>query len=493
MWKLYILLAFLLVCLSSCKTEFEDFQDHALKLGAGGRLGKESFYMLLDEIGRGKDNSFKKMFYDHNRLDTLKVANYLSKLYATKDLKIPAQLIYTGSGHGLENTPQGSKFNINVYLENSASIDGYVSGHTEFKDALYSFLGDIKLSEYCDSLNLNYINRTIPFSKLNADASGINDFIQTLTPASFKKRGGVRSSSDIMQILGNVLNRTNSSNMSVVVSDFVFSPGLRQNASNYLAQESIGIKANFANKLKQFDLSVMVIQLMSSFDGFYYDETDKPFRLSSRRPYYVWLMGSERQLKAIIKSGVIENIRGGYQNRLLLQKVHQTSTPDYKILYTEKIGSFHLPSGARGPIENATASNQLRTMNKFAFNVAVDYSESLLDPSYFSDTGNYSHNKNYAIAAKQIGLTADPSLSNFTHLIRLTTAEPRPETITIAIRGRMPQWIKDSSSENDTQLTTNLQEQKKTFGLNYLIEGVYNAFYQAPGNDTISSFDIIIK
>lgn len=37
----------------------------------------------------------------------------------------------------------------NIYVENSGSMDGYVKGKTEFEQAVYSYLSDIKISDIC--------------------------------------------------------------------------------------------------------------------------------------------------------------------------------------------------------------------------------------------------------------------------------------------------------------------------------------------------------
>jgi hypothetical protein len=82
----------------------------------------------------------------------------------------------------------------NAYIENSMSMDGYVNGSTEFKNAIYGFLSDIllKTNGLTDSLNLFYANSEMfPFKE------DVRDFIEKLNPASFKARGGKRSSSDI--------------------------------------------------------------------------------------------------------------------------------------------------------------------------------------------------------------------------------------------------------------------------------------------------------
>ncbi|MDN5289031.1 MAG: hypothetical protein JWR38_5305 [Mucilaginibacter sp.] len=492
MRNLYLFFLLSILCLSACRSDFDAFQDHALKLAEDGEIKPAEFDQLLNDIRKAKGSSFNRLFYDNGRLDTSKVANYLSKLYANKNIKIAPDGIW--SSRASERFGRSSRFNVNVYLENSASIDGYVNGSTTFKDAIYSLLGDISINNYCDSLNLNYINKTVTFTRQMAGAAAIHDFIQTLTPDSFRRRGGNRGSSDLKEVMSTVLGRTNENNASILVSDFVFSPGRRVNAHDYLAGQSIGIKVDFANKLKHFDLSVLAIQLISDFAGYYYDQMDKPTMMHCRRPYYIWIMGSRTQLRTIIKSGTIERIRAGYLHKLLIQGTRIPFAPNYKILYADKIGAFRLPNSALGPITDARASTQPRTRNKFGFHVAVDFSESLQDAAFFLDTTNYRHNDNYSLRAEQISSnTADPSLKGFTHQLHLMTTALRPEKLTISVKAGVPVWVKYTTSENDQRINSDLQEQQKTFGLQYVVDGMYDAFDQVYGNNAISSFDIIIK
>ncbi|MDR3251423.1 MAG: hypothetical protein LBT42_07175 [Tannerella sp.] len=82
---------------------------------------------------------------------------------------------------------------INVYIENSGSMDGYVRGVTEFEQAVYNYLSDIKISGVADSLNLFYINSKVIPQGSGSDIAVIEDFILKLEPSSFSQKGGGES------------------------------------------------------------------------------------------------------------------------------------------------------------------------------------------------------------------------------------------------------------------------------------------------------------
>ena len=96
-----------------------------------------------------------------------------------------------------------------------------------------------------------------------------------------------------------MLKTVDDQNAAVLISDFVFSPGKNVNAQDYLNNQGVGIKIDFAEKIKKFDLSAVIIQLESNFEGTYYDKTNKPIPFKGKRPYYIWIFGSNRRLLKI--------------------------------------------------------------------------------------------------------------------------------------------------------------------------------------------------
>ena len=92
---------------------------------------------------------------------------------------------------GMSRNLSGQKPIVNVYLENSGSMFGYVNGLTEFEESVYSYLSDICLSGI-DSLNLYYINnRIIPQQSNPLDivlASKI--LLRSCLPNHFVSAGG---------------------------------------------------------------------------------------------------------------------------------------------------------------------------------------------------------------------------------------------------------------------------------------------------------------
>jgi hypothetical protein len=78
-------------------------------------------------------------------------------------------------------------------------------------------------------------------------------------------------------------------------------------------------------------------------------------------------------------------------------------------------------------------------------------------------------------------------------LLKLQTSELREEVLKIDLVGKTPSWVLNSTSIDDSNILNDNSEQQKTFGLQYLIEGVSDAFYPKSNSNTINSINITIK
>lgn len=475
--------------LSGCKTDFARFQDEAVTFASNDKkIDQNEYNTLVERIKASDDSSLKQFVGANKEIDNPKLAEYLLKLFTAKRIAMTAKDIWQPS------QAQAPKFNVDVYIENSASMDGYVKGATEFETAVYNLLGNFKTSDFCDSLNLNYINKNITYTKTNALQQDIQDFIERLEPATFQQRGGDRSVSDLQKILQTVVEKVDDKNAAILVSDFVFSPGKNIDATDYLNNQQVGININFVEKIKKYHLSAIVIQLQSTFDGAYYDKNNQLIPLKTKRPYYIWFFGNSEQVKTILDKKIFDTIKGGYLNRIVFTSVKEAVPLEYKILLRPRTGDFKLEAGAKGGITEASASRDNQTKGLFAFYVAVNFSGSMQDMNYFSDGANYRlSNSKYNLTVERIADANDPATQGFTHKLKLETNELRDETLKIDVIGKIPTWVENSTSTDDGAIATSDAEKQKTFGLKYLIEGISDAFYPQSSENIINTISISIK
>lgn len=359
----------------------------------------------------------------------------------------------------VEPIPNIKKPIINVYLENSGSIDGYIKGFTEFEQAVYSYLSDIKISDLTDEMNLFYIN-----SDVIPTENEISDFIEKLEPTSFKARGGNRGTSDISDVLKSILSETNDSTVSIMVSDCIFSPGKNKDANQYLMNQQIGIKSSFAEYLKKRDLAVIVYQLTSQFDGIYFNRENKPIQINDKRPFYIWLIGNQNYIKEITSKVDVNKIKGsGVQNIFVANNTDKKLS--YGILQSPKLGTFSL-------VDSKKIAKAKGDSNGLLFSVGVDFSLFILDNSYLIDNLNYKvSNPSYSVEILKT------KTKNYTHTMKISTIHKiiTPTNIKIQLLNRLPDWIEEYNDDEGLDIFKN-DAMNKTYGIKYLIGGVYDAF-----------------
>jgi hypothetical protein len=479
---------FMLLFIGCEGTDMARFQKEAVDFASDNKIDQIEFTKLVSDIKASKEKGFSQFLGPDNEVDNKKLVGHLLKLFAAKKLALTRNDIWPP-----ESEPVPAKFNVDVYIENSASMDGYVKGQTKFETSIYSLLGALKTSDLCDKLNLNYINRKITFTKSNVPTEEIQDFIEKLEPSTFKQMGGDRGTSDLSEILKTVIEKVDDSNLAILTSDFVFSKGKNLDSKQFLNNQTLGTSLKFHDKLQIFDLSLIVLQLESEFDGIYYDQQNKPITLKTSRPYYIWIVGSSSQIKSILGKKILNYLKQGYLNHLVFQKLNEPEHPDYKILMRPRIGEFELNSGAKGPITGAAVSRDTQNKGIFTFTMAVKFSESMQDSKYFLDPANYQLSDNrYTLTVEPVN-ESDQALKGFTHKLILSTKELSDEVLKIDVVAKTPGWIGAFSSLDDANIASDENEKHKTFGLKPVVDGVGEAFYPLSKENIMSTLSVSIK
>ena len=378
----------------------------------------------------------------------------------------------------------------NAFIENSASMDGYVNGASAFKNSVYSFLSDLKspLRNITDSLNLYYVNsKTIPFR------DDVKDFIEKLDPTTFRSRGGNRGQTDISNVFKIIFDQTPPDHVNVLVSDCVFSPGRNRNATDYLVNQSIGIKNQFEQKLSQTkNFSTIVYQLHSKFDGLYYDLENKGQKITEERPYYIWVLGPQEHVDHMLNQLDVTRLSGLKHQHIFAS---ERSKPDYRVLINKRYGIFRPSKNQpKTGIESAKPETRGPNTGMFRFAVGVNLDGFGFDESYIKDPENYRiNNEDYSIEIERIGdseKSRSEVLKNYTHYLLLSTNKIKTEELEIELLRQMPNWVNQSHSMNDKNQIGD--ELSKTYGIKYLIDGVKDA-YLAAVKDSDTYFKISVS
>ena len=393
---------------------------------------------------------------------------------------------------------------VNVYIENSASMDGYVEGVTEFEQAVYNYLSDIKISDFTEELNLFYIN-----SQIIPHGSDIADFIEKLEPTTFRQRGGNRGTTDISNVFKTILAETKENDVAILVTDGIFSPGKGKNAQEYLVNQQIGIKNSMAEYLKILpNTAVVVYQLSSKFDGKYFNREDKPTNINAQRPYYIWVVGNVANI-ALLKSLVPEkNFKGsGIQHSFTLLPSIEKEI-NYAILSSPKFGSFDRQTSSGGGCSRkkdiANPKTSIYNIKKasngvhkgdFMFTIGMDLSlfSILLGDEYLMNTESYARlinkqpNNDYFIEMEH---STNPN-TNYTHNMKLTTDIISVGELEIILRNNLSNWVSEINDDEGLDIHKD-NAINKTFGIKYLVEGIYEA-YQMRGNTIYTTMKFNLK
>jgi hypothetical protein len=373
-----------------------------------------------------------------------------------------------------------TKVNYSIYIENSGSMDGYVAGITEFEQSVYSLISDIRIADYTDSLNLNYINSQVIDWKKNAQDPEIVDFIEKLEPTTFRGKVGDRSHSDLQNVFKQVLNKTTPNTVSVIVSDCIFSPGKSRDAQNYLVTQQIGFKTAFDKKLDSFDFSTLIMQFTSKFTGYYYDKTDNPtFVNGQQRPFYITILGAPEFLDQFLTQIKLEKRYReiGYKDCYLLSNPKALKI-EAKIIRNNAIGEFDIEMPANKlTINNAQTGGKSKTDKVLQFSIAASLSKYRIDSKYLEDSTNYELPPNYKISGinKNTDETNE-SLKGFSHIFTISTRDiKQTQKVEIKLKNQIPAWVSEHSSLDDSNIL-NPSELSKTFGLHFLLKGMAEAY-----------------
>lgn len=352
---------------------------------------------------------------------------------------------------------------INVYLENSGSMDGYVKGQTEFEQIVYNYLVNLKLAKITSELNLFYIN-----SDVLPQQDDVQDFIEKLEPTSFKAKGGNRGTSDISQMIKMIMDEMNDSTVSIFISDCIFSPGKGKDASDYLNNQKIGIKDAVGQYFNSHPkLAVMCYRCMSTFNGYFYDRNDAGTLYQGERPFYVWLFGTQGALNRIQNEMLKSRYQlDGVQNEFMAF-AGGTTMPDSCYAVKRGSGKFDLKrSDSKHSIENLKADKN----GKVRFSIEVNYASLILSDSYLCDTSMYVLNDpQYKI----VGVERIKEYQKYSHIIHIEAERVHPSNLEIQLCTDTPTWPAHYNDEDGNGIDESNAE--KTFGIKYMTDGIAEA------------------
>lgn len=360
--------------------------------------------------------------------------------------------------------------NFNVYVESSASMDGYVTGNTKFKTTLHRLIGQVIADVLVDDnhVNLNYIT-----TETTKKDSNPKVFTQTLSPSSFSDANGDRANSDIIEIISSVVKATSKGDVSMFVSDCVYSPEPSVDIDKALKKQQTDMLNILKNKSKKNSaFGILLYRITSDFHGIYYTKTNAHISCNGQRPYFIWFFGDER---------ILANVHESIYKIMKEEKAdYIVGIPGYKYLPYKTIRSDHAYH---------YLSAKSREDSIFTFSFYADMRPLPLTGDYMVNKANYECGKNKYYIKKIETVTQSNGKAddyNYKYMVSIRggkNAMITPTTIDISLNSMLkevPNWVVKYDDPIGEDYDRGYDPKKlRTFGLKSLVEGVVD-FYKEP-------------
>lgn len=374
----------------------------------------------------------------------------------------------------------------NIYIENSGSMDGYISQPSEFKDVLRSFTSDIR-PNFGVYPGFYFVNDKGAFDQFpNSPTPDYYKFIADLSPSNSKIKFPPGSDSSIDDII-NFSTQNMKNKISIVFSDCVLS--YKQTGPEGAKTAEAHIKNFMPDKIEKQNLSTIVIKFKSKFKGTYYNESNKGVGITVNknidRPYYALIFGEAAALKYLLSKIDFRKYPGFEASYTLLANNNEVK-PESIITYKNKIGSFEFEK----PASNMKIINaeEKKGSTDFQFSINVNLNDLPFQNDFLMEKSNYYIDNDF----KVVSIEKLDDTDGYSHTISFKTNSLKQiSKLNFGINYSIPNWVTQTGSDKDDDPLDSLQ-QKQTFGFKYLMSGFSDA-YVAKNDDLQFKIPITIN
>ena len=379
----------------------------------------------------------------------------------------------------------GKPLRLKLYLEASASMFPYdaPSGNGAFKRTLNDVLTEF------DAVNPNQGKLFVVNTEVNDLGLTLPQFFKEKNIFTVAKTKGKTTSTDFERIFSDILHNTSGDDLSVLVSDLIYSdPSLTGMSAQKTLDAASSLLSTVFNPYASTH-SMLVIKLEADFDGTYYSWNNAKKKYAGERPYYLCLIGRNETMQRLYQDPAYQTIRRfdqlpGYADSWFFGRDDKAVTPFYSVLVNDPARKGRFKRSDEEVRSHAKAIHALTDVQpdvagkSLAIPVAVDLSALRVPASLLTDVSQYAveGKDNFRVSAVQPYSGANGT----THKLLLTTDKPArgDRTVTIRLRRQFPpRWITNTNTTNDAAPDAN-----STFGLQNLLAGVERAYN--PNNQT---------
>ena len=431
-------------------------------------------------------------------------------------LLISFSLLLLGCNDTIVKTSTKEKnVKVSVILENSGSMAGFFTGNTEFVSNVTN------LASSLDKIVLETQKSKI-IDRVDSSKSGDTTFIDSvslsLSPPQFFTVGSnsqnkpiasnastfnsllktgiaTESTSPLDKILQNAVDSTGDSNVTMLISDFIYDDKTGDCGS--LLSGIQGRISPIFNALAQNpDFAIFIYRFESRFNGSYETCNNTSVTLNStNRPYFVWMFGNRTALVKIHKR--LEKESTFSPKNFFCLGLNKANMKFDFLRYSLKEGQWAY-NNSDSTISSISSINDKPLKMTICLNLE-NFPDSLSNLDYLK--------KNLKVEGKGIKISShrilhkdsiktmieskdDKIYGNCSVFLEITFAEPQVNSSEISVRlmNKQNRWFEDMSIDNDSNIQT---IENKTFGIKQFINGVESAF-NTQGNDN-TLFHFIIK
>ena len=379
---------------------------------------------------------------------------------------------------------------INLFIENSASMNGFINNASEFQNAITALTSKLKDKYGKNYIHLGFINSSV-ITKFGDDPYKV---VENMLVKDNFTNAGKTSTTDLNNLIKLVLDNTDNHTLSFFISDCIYSIKDKGTTTTLLEGCQNGTMDKFQEKLKDFyDLSILFIRMVSNFNGGYWDYLHPSGKASQQlmdcnRPYFICVVGSDSNIKELNSRIRMKDLKGYCQQYYLSGKDYSNT------FYT--VVSKPYNSGAFS-IENNFTIKQRRSSD-IQFAIAINLDGFPMTEEEKSNMDNYVVEGDFnLVKIEPIGNKTlfSPNEKNnvvtngCTHLL-VVSSNGYPSDFSIKIKPTIAEWVNQFTSTNDTEISKdNEEELSKTFGISYFINGAAAAYER----DSYFTMNIKIK
>lgn len=389
--------------------------------------------------------------------------------------------------------------NLKLYIENTASMNGYIEGFTGFKEVLARLINEVEdIDSPRFSTHVYLINNKI--TELN-----IRDRITTDLTKNNVIGKGDRGNSEFEKVISKILDEHQNNEISVLAADFIYSPKDGETQKRLKEFQEFTKKAFLDADIKENNIEVLFLRFNSDFNAEYYDINNKDITGIDKRPYYLMVLANQELMKVFTEKVNPSLMTRNDFDHMVYFDTKGTDTyslSDYSIL-TSTLNSGPLKANK---IEDSKIKSISASRNgKLQLAIALDLSNIPVSEEYKMDHSNYEL-ENYTITKigkiddNQIIFPTEQSptaimgadkekLQNLTHVFVINSTEEGIKNLELKIKKEIPSWIDKFSNTDDRDIAENPLKQSQTFGLKFFIEGVDDA-YKRNGNIYFSTLSV---